>query len=418
MTESAALLTVDPYSPVFQRDPFPTYDALRAQAPVYKVPGAEFHIVSSMALIREVLADPTTYANSVTRGRRTPPPPEVADEVERIRAQGVPYVPTLNGSDPPDHARMRRLVSRAFTPRALEWMDPVVTQIAVELVESLPRTGTFDLIDALARPLPIYAICRILGLPAGLRNDIARWSDAATASLAAAPMDPHRWIETEEATLDYQRAILAVIAERRSTPGDDVLSLLVQPDETGETLSDAELVWFVRELLVAGNETTTKLLADLVLRMDDRPELWRLLRDQPGRAADIVEEGLRLASPVHGMFRRVSRDTVLGGVHLEKDATLFLSFLSANRDEDHFDDADALDIDRPNTRSHLSFGRGIHVCLGASLARKEATICLVELARVGMLRVEQGQSLEFAPTFLLRGVTGLHVHIDGLVGED
>src|ERR1700720_2929745 len=223
---------VDPYSDEFQQSPFAAYAALRATAPVYQVPDHGFYLITTHALVREVLRDPVTYANSVTSARRTEPPPEIASEIARIRAQGFAYQSALGLSDPPRHTRYRKLVQRAFIPRALAWMDPIIAKASRELVAALPAPGTVDIVRALAWPVPVYAISRILGLPDSWHEDIGRWSDAATASLGAQPLAPERWLQTERDMIEYQRRISAELDERRGAPrGGDAAtaSLGAQP---------------------------------------------------------------------------------------------------------------------------------------------------------------------------------------------
>ncbi|HLK75612.1 MAG TPA: cytochrome P450 [Streptosporangiaceae bacterium] len=413
MTQRArALPHVDPYSDEFQQNPFPAYAALRATAPVYRVPGHGFYLITTHTLIREVLHDPVTYANSVTSARRTEPPPEIAAEIEKIRAQGFGYQSALGLSDPPRHTRYRKLVQRAFIPRALAWMDPIIADASRELVTALPAPGTVDIVKALAWPVPVYAISRILGLPDSWHEDIGRWSDAATASLGAQPMAPERWLQNERDMIEYQRRISAELDLRRAAPRDDILSVLVQPDPEEGALTNAELVWFVRELMVAGNETTTKLLTDMVLRLSSRPDQWQRLHADPDRATVMVEEGLRLASPAQGMFRRVTRPVTLGGTPLPEGAVVFLSFISANRDETVFSAPDEFDPDRRNVRHHLSFGQGIHACLGNVLARMEAAAVLRELAEhVDRLEVIEPGAVRYLPSFFLRGIPSLPVRV-------
>ena len=352
---------------------------------------------------------PATFSNSVTSGRRAVPPPEVATRSRRVRAQGHEYRSALGLSDAPRHTRIRRMVQRAFTPRALSWMDPVVAQIAAELVDALPTDRPVELVEALARPLPIYAICRILGLPDGWRNDITRWSDAATASLGSGALPPERFVEIEHTMLDYQRTIVPEFQRRRDEPRDDLLSVLVAPDEEYASLSDTELIWLVRELLVAGNETTTKLITDLVLRLHALPAEWDRLRSDPSHAFGVVEEGLRMASPVQGLFRRVTRDTVLGGVALAEGATIFVSFASANRDESLFDDADTFSPDRAGPASIL---RSVRASTPASARRSpgwRACSCCANwhsASNVSTCRPVRGAAHR---SFVLRGITELPV---------
>ncbi len=408
--DGPTLPPVDPYADEFQQCPFPSYARLRAQAPVHEVLGQGFYLVTTMPLVREVLHDPATFANSVTSRRRTEPPAEIIEEIEAIRAQGFPYRPALGLNDPPRHTRYRKLVTRAFMPRALQWMDPLVTTAARELVQALPGGGTVDIVQAVAWPLPVYAISRILGLSDDWRQDIARWSDAATASLGSQQLTPERWLQNEKDMIDFQRRLVPELARRRIEPTDDLLSNLVAPDPGEEGLTDGELVWLVRELVVAGNETTTKLVTDLVLRLHDLPSQWELLRSDKAHASNVVEEGLRLASPAQGMFRRATRPTTLGGVALPEGAILFLSFSSANRDESIFPDPDTFDPSRRTVRQHVAFGQGIHACVGNVLARMEATTLLLELAeQVDRLEVVDPAGVRYLPSFFLRGISRLPV---------
>jgi cytochrome P450 len=403
---------LDPYSDQFQQRPFGWYQRLREEAPVYRVPGQDWYMVTTMDLIREALRQPDTYSNVVQIGRRSEPPPEVAAEVAAIRAQGAPYVPALGLNDPPVHTRYRRLVNRAFTPRALAWMEPVVRATAVELVDALPDGEVVDLVDTVARPLPIYAILRILGLSDDRREDVVRWSDAATASLGAR-LTPQQWLDTERDMLGFQQAISAELEDRRRNPREDLLSSLVQPvDDGGEQrpLRTNELIWLVRELLVAGNETTTRAIAETVVHLDRDPAQWRRLRDDPGYLASVIEEGLRLSSPAIGMFRRVTRDTELGGVRLPEGTTVFLVYGSANRDERLYPDPDDFHPDRANLREHVTFGHGIHVCVGAGLARMEASAVLSTMAeRLDAVQVTDTSDLQYIPSFFIRGLQRLPV---------
>lgn len=407
--EEVATLRVDPYADGFQQCPFPVYAQLRATAPVYEVPDQGFFMVTTMELVREVLRDPATFANSVHSRRRSEPPPEIVDEIAAIRAQGFPYQAALGLNDPPRHTRYRSLVTRAFMPRALQWMDPLVTSAARELVAGLPDGGTVDIVESLAWPLPVYAISRVLGLPDSWRDDIARWSEAATASLGS-HVTAERWLTAERDMLDFQQRIVPELDRRRAEPTDDLLSSLVAPDPEQGALTNAELVWLVRELIVAGNETTTKLLTDLVLRLHDRSGEWALMRTDPARVGNVVEEGLRLSTPAQGMFRRVTRQVTLGGVDLPEGALVFLAFVSANRDEAIFLDPDAFDPGRPGVRQHVAFGQGIHSCVGNVLARMEATAVLRELAgRTDRLEVFEPEAVRYTSSFFLRGIKRLTV---------
>jgi cytochrome P450 len=414
---AAEPLIVDPYSESFQQLPFPAYRRLREQQPVYRVPGEDWYMVTTMELVREVLRDPVTYASSAPVGRRVDPPADIAEEVAAIRAQGFAYQPALNLSDPPVHTHYRRLVNRAFTPRSLAWMEPLVDRAARELTEALVDGEVVDIIAAVARPLPIFAIARILGLPDERRAEVARWSDAATAALGA-KLSNEKWLEVERDVLDFQLSLAAELDERRKAPREDLLSTLVRPAPGEEPLSNRELVWLVRELLVAGNETTTRALAEIVRCLSAQPDPWRAIREDPGSIAGIVEEGVRLSSPAFGLFRRTTREVSLGAVTVPANTSLYLAYGSANRDDAAFDNPDAFDPTRANLRDHMAFGHGIHVCVGSGLARLEASATLRALAdNVDGLHVSPDAELRYIPSFLVRGIIELPVLVQRRQGS-
>jgi cytochrome P450 len=372
-----------------------------------------WYIVTTIEFAREVLTDPARFSNQVSR--RTSPPAEVADEVGAIRSQGFPYVPTLLLNDPPAHTRYRRMVQKALTPRALAWMDPLVADVAEELASALPDGTTIGLIETFARPLPVWAISRVLGLPDDRRDDVRRWTDAATATIGA-QLAPERWAEVERDLLNYQLTIAGELKRRWQEPRDDLLSMLItsaaDPGPGEEPLGIAELVSLTRELMVAGNESTLRLLADIVLQLDSRPEEWDRVRADEARAHKIVEEAVRMASPSAAVFRRVVQDTTLGGVPLPAGSTLVVSLLSANRDESAFSDGDRFDPDRPPAQRHIAFGQGIHACIGNVLARMEARHAVRALARhVNRIDVIRDEPLRYLPSLIVRGLVELPVQV-------
>lgn len=403
---------VNPHEDSFYQDPFPTYSMLRAEAPVYQIPDTPgLFFVTTWPLVREALMDPGRFSNVMPHARRTSPPPEAEAQVQALRAQGYPYSPALGTNDPPQHTRYRKMVNRAFTVRSLAWMEPLVDEVADQLSAALPDDEVVDIMESVTIPLPVWAIMRILGLDDRHRDDLRRWSDSSNASLGG-KLTAERWIETERDVLEYQQVICRELDDRRENPRDDLLSTLVQA-EPGETpLTNAELVWLVRELIVAGNETTIRALADMILNLDAIPGVWDRLRDDEQFRRGVVEEGIRLAAPVMGLWRRATCDTELGGVTIPAESTLFLAFSSANRDEQVFAEPDTFDPMRENVRDHLAFGHGIHVCVGAGLARIEATSALRALANnVTALEVVDRDALRYGPSYGLRGLMGLPVRV-------
>lgn len=406
------LPAVNPHDDAFYQDPFPTYAMLRSESPVYEIPDTPgLFFVTTWSLVREALMDPGRFSNVMPHARRTSPPAEVAADVEALRAQGYPYTPALGTNDPPQHTRYRKMVNRAFTVRSLAWMEPLVDEVADTLAAALPDDEVVDIMEAVTIPLPVWAIMRILGLDDKYRDDLRRWSDSSNASLGG-KLTADRWIETERDVLEYQQVICRELDDRRENPRDDLLSTLVQA-EPGETpLTNAELVWLIRELIVAGNETTIRALADIILNLDTMPGVWDRLRDDEQFRRGVVEEGIRLAAPVMGLWRKATCDTEIGGVAIPAESTLFLAFSSANRDDSVFEDPNAFDPLRQNVREHLAFGHGIHVCVGAGLARIEAVSALRALAdNVSALEVVDRDALRYGPSYGLRGLMGLPVRV-------
>lgn len=414
MTET--LPHVDPHTDSFHQNPYPSYAMLRAEAPVYEIPGQPgLYFVTTWALVKEALLDPGRFSNVLPPARRDTPPPEVAAEVEAIRAQGFPYTPALGTNDPPQHTRYRKRINRAFTPRAIAWMDPLVNEVADQIAASLPDGEVIDAMERITIPLPVWAIMRILGIEDRYRDDLRRWSDSSNASLGG-KLSAERWLEVERDILEFQQVICTILDDRRENPRDDLLSTLVQAEEGETPLTNQELVWLVRELIVAGNETTIRALADILINIDDMraevPDVWDRLRDDEDFRRGVVEEGIRLASPVMGLWRVTTCDAELGGVTIPKGSTVFLAYSSANRDTSVFADADEFDPLRENVKEHLAFGHGIHVCVGAPLARLEASSALRALGEnVTAIEVVDKEALRYGPSYGLRGLTGLPVRV-------
>lgn len=408
---------VDPHSDSFYQDPYPAYAQLRKDAPVYEIPDQPgLFFITTWRLVREALMDPATFSNLLPPARRTEPPEEVAAEVEAIRAQGYPYRPALGTNDPPEHTRYRKMVNRAFTVRSLSWMEPLVDDVAAQIATALPDGEVIDAMESITIPLPVWAIMRILGIDDTYREDLRRWSDSSNAALGGR-LTPQRWLEVERDVLEFQQVVCQILDERRADPGDDLISALVRAEPGERPLTNGELIWLVRELIVAGNETTIRALADILVHLDrlhsKDPSVWNRIRDDDKFRNGVVEEGIRMASPVMGLWRVTTRDTEVGGVLIPQGSTVFLAYGSANRDEEVFDDPDRFDPLRNNVREHLAFGHGIHVCVGAGLARIEAEAALRALAEnVTSLDVVDPDGLRYGPSYGLRGLVELPVRVN------
>ena len=408
--------------PEFLRCPYPALAAARAAGGVVPAGRPGWFLVARADLVREVLRDTATYSSAVHKHSK--PPPEVAEEVAAIRARGWPYTPGLGTSDPPVHTRNRRLVNQTFTPRGLAWMEPLVAGVAAELAAALPdgADGTaVDFVAAFAQPLPVWAISEILGLPAAHRADVVAWTRAATASIGARPA-AGRWVADELALLELQEVLAGALDEQRGDGPDGSgrligrLAAAAEADPEQE-ISTALLLTMLRELLVAGNETTAKTIAQVVLLTDGREEVWERLRREPEHADAVAEEALRVTSPSLSAHRRVTADTELGGVAIPAGSTLVLSLAAANLDPAVFTDPERFDPGRDprELRQHLAFGQGPHMCVGAGLARLELRIALRTLAAaVRRIDVVDPGSVTYNESYMLRGLLELPVVVTRL----
>jgi cytochrome P450 len=279
--------------------------------------------------------------------------------------------------DPPDHTRLRALVSKAFTPSAIMALEPRIRAIVGELLDQIADPAHFDLIEALAYPLPVIVMAELLGVPPEDRAQFKRWS-----SQRARVLEPTITARERQAAIQAAKAFDAyfrdVIEARRSTPRDDLISALVAIEETGNKLSPYELIVMLRLLLIAGNETTTNLIGNGMLALLRHPEQMRTLQANPSLIPSAIEELLRYDTPVQVDGRTMREDMDFHGRRLQKGQGVVLLLGSANRDPEGFCDPDRLDITR-NEASHIAFGRGIHHCLGAPLARLEGRLAFEAL---------------------------------------
>ena len=277
----------------------------------------------------------------------------------------------LIASDPPEHTMLRRIVSRGFTRRAMTDWETRAARLADDLVEQLTDRlgahGEADFTRDVAIPLPVTLIAEILGIPAARMTEFRRWSEALIGALSNdVDIDQNGQDIAEMATY-----FTAVVEQRRVEPDDDLISAIAESTPDGEQLSSFEVVMFCILLLVAGNETTTNLLGNMLHAFWDHPDQWARLLDEPELAGAAVEEGLRYCGPVQGLFRQTTAPVVLGGAELPAGANVYVSFSAANRDERVFDEPDRFRLDR-DAGAQVAFGHGIHFCLGAQLARMEA----------------------------------------------
>jgi cytochrome P450 len=395
----------NPLDPAMRRDPYPVYARGRREHPVFVHEGLPLRVASVFryADVQAILRDDQTFSNSFT----------LRDQLAEYGGADVPP-PSMLGTDGAEHARLRGLVNKAFTPRIVRRLEPRMEQIAAELVDAARAAGEADLVQALTYPLPVTVIAEIIGIPAEDRSRFKRWSDEAIASLGLVffgGIDQER-LQRQGRLLDEMRAYFVPLAEERARrPQEDLLTGLVQAEHEGSHLSHEEMLQMLILLLVAGNETTTTLIQNVVLELLARPDVAARLRREPALLESAIEEVLRFASPVQFDPRRATRDVELEGVKLAENDYVLCWLGSANRDETVFERADVFDPAR-SKNPHLAFGFGSHYCLGANLARLEARVAVSALlSRTRSLEPAWSSELPLHPSPVFRGVTRLPVRL-------
>ena len=406
--------TFNPFDPETLQCPFPHYAKMREEQPVLKVEGLGIHMVTRHDLVMQVLRDPQTYS-SVFGGTGMPVASEVRKRFEEVFAEGYPRVSTMLTADQPEHTRYRRLVSRAFHPKVIAEMEPTIRAITVRLIDSWIDSGRIEFVKDFAVPLPVEVIARALNVPDSRLADFKRWSDDSIAGIGTNISIDER-IRAERGVNEFQHYFAEQLEDRRLDPRDDILTNLlnarIEDDDADvddkRPLDVPEMLSIIQQLLVAGNETTTKMLTEMIRLLVENPSEWEKLKRDSARVERIVEETLRLSTPTQGMWRIVTSDTELGGVALRKGDRIVIVFSSANRDEALYPDPDSFEPDRENLRDHLAFGKGIHFCLGANLSRLEGKVALEELSRrLDTISLPDSNTFEYYPSFMLRGLTKL-----------
>jgi cytochrome P450 len=367
-----------------REEPYALYEQLRAAGPL--VPSDLGWVTTSHAVAHEVLRS-DRFGVGFDRSAAPRPIRWALEFGDDAGAAGVAEPPSMLVVDPPDHTRFRRLVSRAFTPRATAAFAPAIQRTADRLLDELAgRSGTVDLVDAFAAQLPVLVIADLLGVPTERREDFLRWGAA-----AAATLDPglplRRYLAADRALRAMHRFLDEHFAALRREPGEDLVSTLVTLPED-EALTDRELHATVMLLLGAGFETTVNLLGNAVVLLDAHRDQWEVLAADPAGWDGAVEEVLRHDSPVQLTGRTARADVELAGRTVRAGNRVTLLLGAANRDPEVFADPGRFDVSRANAREHLAFSGGIHYCLGAGLARLEAVIGLRTLTeRFPRLRV-------------------------------
>ena len=403
-----AIPTFSPVDPEVQENPYPYYDELRQGPAAIHLEADDLWVVSRFDHVWDIVRNPDGYSSKALRALGVGATSIQSGPRPDIRELDSKMARSLIATDPPDHTRLRRLVSRPFTPRAIGVLEERVRAICDELVDELIEAGErgeADLVTHLNFPLPVMVIAEALGIPAERRDDFKRWSNALVGQLDGAADSEANTAELKEMAAFFH----GIIAERSSEPRDDLISWIIAGSQDSEDpLSARDLVAFCVLLLVAGNETTTNLLGNLYQALFDHPDQHQRVNELAD-LSPVIEEILRYDSSVQGILRLTNEDLTLGDVIIPQDAIVMILFGSANRDESRWTRAEMFDVDR-EPLDHLGFGSGIHRCLGAHLARLEMRVA-IDTIRTRLSAIEPREPAIRGHSVILRGHTHMPVHL-------
>lgn len=391
--------------------PYPAYKVMRDEAPVWFDERTQTYIVTRYDDIKSILADTERFSNQRPRNR----PGRSTEQIVRLyQEKGWVPAPTLAGRDDPNHKEMRNLFNHAFRPRKISQLEPELDTLAHRLIDDFIDDGRCDWVKQFAVPLPLIMI----GVQMGASEDdiwrIKAWTDAWVQRLGLM-QTPEEVVWSTEMEIEAQHYFQPIFERLREEPDDTLLSDLVNTviPEWGRTLTDEELhAEMMADTFVGGSETSTNAISAGVRLLIENPSEWEKLKSDPGKyVPTMVEEVLRVESPVQRLQRIASVDVELHGVRIPEGSTIGIAFAAANRDERHFERPAVFDLDRPDARNHLAFGFGIHYCLGAPLARRELQYSFDAVVRRfdELWFVEGENDFSIAPNYSLRALNHLHI---------
>ncbi|MBZ4422688.1 cytochrome P450 [Myxococcus sp. RHSTA-1-4] len=395
----------NPFAGPHVSNPHDFFEKLRRDEPVTFSPMLNMWLVSRYDDIMAVLKDPARFSNRDMLGSGT----HLTDEAKAILAQGFDTRHVLLGMDPPEHTRLRRLMNRGFTAQRINGMAPFIQKKAEELVAGFANDGRADLVEQLAYPLPAYVILGVMGAPAEDVWRIKRWS-ANWQQLTFEHVPPEQQVEMAKGVIEFQQYCVRLIEDRRKNPREDLTSYLVEVEADGEALTMDELIMAIgASFLSAGHESTTALMAN-TWKLALEHGLWEQLRADRELVPKFIEEGSRYDSVQHAMIRTAREDVVVGGVRVPAGSRLMLLYAAGSRDESRCPFSNKLDVTREKVPQHLTYGHGIHFCLGAPLARLQVQLTTnVLLDKLPELKLVPGQDYGTWQSIVLRQMKHLKV---------
>jgi cytochrome P450 len=417
---AAPELGINLFDAELQQCPYDAYKRLRDEAPAYRQPGTDIYIVTRYEDVRRVLMDPETFPSGAVGTAYRMKTDNIARQkrvAERFAAKGWVPGPTLASRDDPNHKQMRAMFNEAFKPSRIALIDPLVEQLAYELIDGFLADRHCDWVSQFAVPLPLFIIGEQMGMPRADMWQIKRWTDAFFQRISM--MLPEELeMEMVDREIEAQHYFQPIFERLRKQPDDSLISVLVNTviEGWGRPLTNEELhAEMMADTFVGGSETTTNALAAGMRLLIDNKDVWHQLKSDPGRyMKTFVEEVLRLESPVQSLMRFCAKDTEIGGVPVPNGALINVRYAAANRDERAFECPEKIDLERPKAGSHMAFGSGVHHCLGAPLARRELTWGFTAVVdRIEDMHFAPGKN-DFAvhPHFLLRSLKALHIEFE------
>lgn len=401
----------NPFTPHFNLAPQSAFMAAQQEQPVFFSPVMNMWVVTRFDDLKAVMQDTDTF----TSGGAFSAPAVVSPEALKVMGglDHPVYRYSLVNADPPVHTRFRSSFQRAFTPRQVAILEPQIRELIHSLLADLRANKRAEVIKTFCDQLPLLTICRLMGIPDADSPDIKRWS---TDYIRV--QNPGWSTEEQQAigqsVVNYYAYMLNLVKQYASQPAENLISAVIETRQSDpEPLSDEEIAGLTLNLVLAGHETKAALIGNTLYGLLSQRELWASFCQHPERAAAAVDELMRHGGPAIGLFRRTSRDVVLGEVTIPQNSTVWIAYLAGNHDPEQFPNPDQLDFDRQNAAGHLSFGHGIHYCIGASLAKLELRLVIEELARqYPSLRLAPGQTLVPVPNFMLRAYQDMLLVID------
>ena len=409
-TESCPMSSIgerfNPLSEEQLEDPYSFYAEARREDPVFYSPAFHMWVVTRYSDARAVLGNPTIFSSRKT----IDPIVDIDPSAYGVLATGPAPVPVLVNSDPPDHGRFRRVLNRSFSPPRMRLLEPEIREITHAHIDAIEALGRTDVMHALAFPIPVRVIARLLDVGDEHADQLGRWGRSLIALISSA-LSTEQQVAAATDVVNLQRFMAELVQRKRTEPGDDIASQMLAAGD--DTFTEEELVFQMTGLLVAGHETTTYMIGHAIHLLLREPEHWQAVVGDQSLIPDAIEETLRADTSVPAFIRTATEDTELSGRKIAQGENVLVVFASANHDEEHFPDPGTFDLHRNAKVGHMGFGHGIHSCVGAGLARLEGRVVLETLAsRLPNLRLVPDQPLRHFPQLIFRGFERLDVEWD------